>query len=134
MSGPSEQATDGVATVAYGDAGDLPGVRALARARARAYGLAADQVDGLTIAVSELVTNTLQHTRAGGRLRIWGDGSSLYCDVIDGGPQRRLGAVMPEPTAERGRGLAIVERLCDEVTSLTDGGFTIIRLRMVRRG
>lgn len=115
--------------IAYSEPAHLPVVRAFVHARARALGLAAEPSDLLTLAVSELVTNTLQHTTGGGEVRIWADEERLTCDVVDSGPMRTFGRVMPAADAERGRGLAIVERLCDEVTAIAAQGCTVVRLR-----
>lgn len=116
--------------MAYDEPAHLPTVRAFAQTHAVKFGLAPDQADRLVLAVSELVTNTLQHTDGGGEVRIGTDGESVTCDVIDSGPMRTFGRTMPAPHSEGGRGLAIVERLCDEVTAFADGaGSTIVRLR-----
>ncbi|PRX12621.1 ATP-binding protein [Actinoplanes italicus] len=114
--------------MAYHQPDDLPRVRAFAQRRAEDLGMTADQVMSLVIAVSELVTNTLQHTSGGGRVRIWAENGQVTCDVIDHGPMRALGRRMPTPDAERGRGLAIVERLCGRVDAIAGDEGTIVRL------
>ena len=108
-------------------------VRTFVRAQAAALRLAPDRVELLTLAVNELVTNTLQHTTGGGSVRIWADDGELWCDVVDGGPMRTFGRAMPPPDAERGRGLAIVERLCDGVTGIGENGRAVVRLRFTIR-
>ena len=95
--------------------GDLAPLRDFVRLHATTLGLSGDRADLLTLAVSELATNTLQHTTGGGRVRLWASDGRVLCDVIDGGPMRTLGRPMPAAEALRGRGLAIVERICDEV-------------------
>ncbi|GAA0389386.1 hypothetical protein GCM10009541_35590 [Micromonospora gifhornensis] len=112
---------------------DLPLVRAFVREQAHRLGLTADSTDALAIAVNELVTNTLQHTGGGGQVRIWCDDASVYCEVVDSGPMRTVPRAMPTPDAERGRGLAIVARLCDEVTAYAEPDCTIVRLRFAVR-
>jgi serine/threonine-protein kinase RsbW len=118
-----------VAVMAYSTADDLAPVRAFVRDHAERLGLAADRLTAVALATSELVTNTLQHTTEGGRVRIWGDDGSVFCDVVDSGPPRTFGRAMPPPDADRGRGLAIVERLCDDVISFAEAGCTVVRLR-----
>jgi anti-sigma regulatory factor (Ser/Thr protein kinase) len=86
-------------------------------------------VDLLALAVSELATNTLQHTSGGGRVRVWSDAGQLVCDVADGGPVVSFGE-MPPPDAVRGRGLAIVQRIADEVAAITSPDGTLVRIRM----
>jgi anti-sigma regulatory factor (Ser/Thr protein kinase) len=115
--------------IAYSDPAHLPLVRAFVRSRARALGLAPERAELLTLAVSELATNTLQHTSGPGQVRLWVDVGRLTCDVEDTGPARPLGRLMPPADAEGGRGLAIVERVCDEVTTMAGARGTLVRLR-----
>lgn len=112
----------------YDRPADLAEVRAFVRASAGDLGLPERRADLLTLAVSELATNTLQHTAGGGRVRLRVELGRLLCDVIDQGPMRRLGGTMPAPQEIRGRGLAIVERICDEVGIDADDGGTRVRL------
>ncbi|BBH70786.1 hypothetical protein ACTI_74710 [Actinoplanes sp. OR16] len=115
--------------MAYGRAEDLPLVRAFAREQALTAGLDAGSVEALAIAVSELVTNTLQHTSGGGRIRVWAENGSVFCEVADGGSVPGTPRAMPAPDAERGRGLAIVEMLCDDMTTVAGPGRGVVRLR-----
>ncbi|WP_229068866.1 ATP-binding protein [Actinoplanes sp. DH11] len=118
-----------VEVMAYSEPGQLPAVRAFTRQHAQDLGLGPDDVESLVIAVSELATNTLQHTSGGGRVRIWAEHGQVVCDVVDGGPLRSLGRQMPAADAVRGRGLAIVERLCDQVDAIAGPDGTAVRLR-----
>jgi anti-sigma regulatory factor (Ser/Thr protein kinase) len=118
--------------VSYHLPADLATVRALVRERAIGLGLSAVRADLLTVAVSELATNTLQHTDGGGRIELWADGDEVFCDVIDGGPARRFGRAMPAGDSPRGRGLAIVERICDQVGVTAGEDGTRVRLMMTR--
>jgi serine/threonine-protein kinase RsbW len=127
---PRPVSTTGPAEMSYAEPGDLARVRAFVRDRARLLGLADARTDLLTIAVSELTTNTLQHTGGGGRVRLWAEDGYLRCEVADGGAPRELGREMPAPAAYRGRGLAIVERVCDEVSTASSPDGTRVRLGM----
>ncbi|HWS34437.1 MAG TPA: ATP-binding protein [Actinoplanes sp.] len=122
-----EQITDGMS---YSVPDDLRRVRAFVTERARALGLPEDRVDVLTLAVSELTTNTLQHTSGGGHIRVWAESGQLVCDVVDQGADRPFGRSMPSAEAVRGRGLAIVERVCDAVHTATVPGGTLVRIRL----
>ena len=117
--------------MSYDRPADLAEVRAFVRARAGDLGLPERRADLLTLAVSELATNTLQHTAGGGRVRLRIESGRLLCDVIDQGPIRRLGRTMPAAQEVRGRGLAIVERVCDEVGIESEDGSTRVRLTFV---
>jgi anti-sigma regulatory factor (Ser/Thr protein kinase) len=114
--------------MSYDRAADLAGVRAFVRARAGDLGLPDRRAELLTLAVSELATNTLQHTAGGGRVRLRVETGRLLCDVIDQGSERLLGRPMPPAAEVRGRGMAIVERICDEVGIEPENGGTRVRL------
>ncbi|MEV6846847.1 ATP-binding protein [Actinoplanes sp. NPDC051411] len=114
--------------MSYDRPADLAGVRAFVRASAGDLGLPDFRAELLTLAVSELATNTLQHTAGGGRVRLRVEPGRLLCDVIDQGPIRRLGRAMPAAQEVRGRGLAIVERVCDEIGIESVNGSTRVRL------
>ena len=116
-------------SMAYAAVADLPIVRAFVTARAVSLGLPPARADLLQLAVSELATNTLLYTVGGGRVRVWVEAGQLMCEVVDRGPAPRFGRAMPPPDAERGRGLPIVERVCDEVSTATAADGTTIRLR-----
>ncbi|MFC4017736.1 ATP-binding protein [Micromonospora sp. GCM10011542] len=116
--------------MAYHVPDDLREVRAFVCARALALGLPPQRVELLALAVSELATNTLQHTTGGGRVRLRAEAAQLLCDVVDQGPSRSFGRAMPAADAVRGRGLAIVEQICDEVAVLNQPGETVVRIRL----
>lgn len=116
--------------IAYARPADLAAVRAFVRTAAVALGLPASRADLLTVAVSELATNTLQHTGEGGRVRVRSGRGQVCCEVIDGGAAQTFGREMPAADAPRGRGLAIVERICDEVAVATHPDGTGIRVCM----
>ncbi|MDY7084435.1 MAG: ATP-binding protein [Actinomycetota bacterium] len=116
--------------ISYTQPGDLAKVREFVRSHATGLGLPEERAELLTLAVSELATNTLQHTAGGGSVRLWSVNGRVLCDVIDSGPIRRLGHAMPAANAPRGRGLAIVERVCDEVGVETAGDNTRVRLAL----
>jgi anti-sigma regulatory factor (Ser/Thr protein kinase) len=126
VTGSVEPAAD---TMSYSQASDLSAVRAFVRAAASALGLSPGRVDMLLLAVSELATNTLQHTSGAGRVRVWADGGQVVCDVMDTGADRSFGP-MPEAEAERGRGLAIVKRIADAVSTVTRPEGMLVRVRM----
>jgi serine/threonine-protein kinase RsbW len=117
-------------TVVFHTAGDLAAVRAFVRARSLELGLPVHRADLLTLAVSELATNTLQHTSGGGRVGVRAESGRLVCELVDGGPVRMFNRAMPQSDSVRGRGLAIVNRVCDDVTAYTVPDGTLVRMRM----
>ncbi|MBB2948707.1 anti-sigma regulatory factor (Ser/Thr protein kinase) [Actinoplanes lutulentus] len=129
MSEATMSETDGDGDgMSYSVPDDLRAVRVFVTERALALGMPENRIDLLTLAVSELTTNTLQHTSGGGHIRIWAENGRLVCDVVDRGAERPFGRAMPAAEAVRGRGLAIVERVCDEVytTAVPEG--TLVRI------
>jgi anti-sigma regulatory factor (Ser/Thr protein kinase) len=115
--------------VAYAAAGDLAAVRSFVRRAASAAGLMPDRVELLVLAVSELATNTLEHTSSGGLARIWRNDGQIVCEVVDGGRHRPF-AAMPASDSRRGRGLAIVRSVVDDVATFDGPSGTVVRLRM----
>jgi len=119
------------AETVYRAPGDLAVVREFVRAESEGLGLSRVRADLLAVAVSELATNTLQHTEGGGLVRIWAEPGKVCCEVVDGGEPPGFGRAMPAADQPRGRGLAIVERICDEVGIHPDGDGTAVRLGML---
>lgn len=117
-------------TMSYTKADDLKAVRAFVSSRAVARGLPAHRVDLLALAVSELATNTLQHTAGGGRVGVWSETGRLICVVVDQGTMRSIDRTMPAADAVRGRGLAIVELVCDDVSIAATPEGTLVRIRL----
>lgn len=126
-----EPAPTGAESIPYHAADQLPSIRAFVRTHAITLGLSRERADLLALAVSELVTNALQHTTAGGHVLVWAANGRLTCDVTDSGQTRILGRPMPPADAYGGRGLPIVERVCDEVSIHTAASGTLTRLRLV---
>jgi len=122
--------TPGPRTFTYAHANDLSAVRAFVTAGATASGLAPERAEMLTLAVSELATNTLQHTDGGGRIQLWVDDGQLVCEVADAAPAHslRFANQMPAADAVGGRGLAIVKLVCDVVEVLSAANGTSVRL------
>jgi anti-sigma regulatory factor (Ser/Thr protein kinase) len=114
----------------------LADVRHFAAAEARAARLPAERVDDLTLAVSELMANTIEHGGGHGTLAIWLEGSYLVCQVSDAGhlTNPMAGRVpVPPHEATGGRGLVMVNQLVDLVRVHTGPGSTTTRL-YVNRG
>jgi anti-sigma regulatory factor (Ser/Thr protein kinase) len=111
---------------------DLHPVREFIVERARrAHFDRARQAD-LVLAVNELVTNTIRHGGGRGVLRTWQEGGTFLCDVLDEGR-------IDDPLAGRerapdlqggGRGLWLVNHLCDLVQIRSSHAGNVIRLHM----
>lgn len=119
------------AELAFGD-GDLGLVRAFVTASARRAGLHGDRLHDLVLAVNELVANTIRHAGGTGVLRTWNDGATLFCEVSDGGwiQDPLAGRSRPADLRIGGRGLWIVNHVCDLVQIRASEAGTVIRLHM----
>ncbi|MEH1017051.1 anti-sigma factor RsbA family regulatory protein [Micromonospora sp. CPCC 206060] len=118
------------------DATGLSAARALVAATAAEAGLPADRVDDLRIAVTELATNALTRAATPATLRVWVEPAALVCEVTGASvlTDRLAGRIPPSHRSDRGRGLVLVNHLCDLVDIHTDEGSTTIRLHLDRPG
>jgi anti-sigma regulatory factor (Ser/Thr protein kinase) len=114
---------------------DLAQLRALVSQQALAVHLRYDQAADLVLAVNEVATNSVRHAGGHGKLRVWRKGDELICEVRDDGhiADPLAGRLRPDPAAPAGRGLWMVNQLCDLVEMRTNGGGTTVRLHAARR-
>ncbi|MGH3833491.1 MAG: anti-sigma factor RsbA family regulatory protein [Pseudonocardiaceae bacterium] len=123
----------------FNSAADLPGIRAFVERLALRAGLPADRVADLCLAVSEVATNTLVHTHGAGVLSLWQDSRTdcLVCEISDSGQlsDRLVGRIPPPPSQAHGRGLILVNELCDlvEIPTGRIGIGTTVRIHMALR-
>lgn len=111
---------------------DLALVRAFAGELAREAGLEEPRLADLVLAVNELAANSMRHAGGRGRLRVWREEGKLLCEVADEGH-------IADPLAGRqrqphghggGRGLWMVNHLCDLVELRSSRAGTVVRLHM----
>ena len=108
----------------------LCAARQLVTRQAEDAGLTRDRVLDLTLAISEVVTNSLQHGGGRGSLRIWREADALICEIADSGhmDDPLVGRTMPTLTQERRRGLWLVNQLCDLVQVRSNPRGTMVRI------
>lgn len=111
---------------------DLRPVRAMVSAAARRAGLRVSRVTDLTLAVSELAANTLLHTGQGGIAYAWQTAREMICQVSDVGFIADPLAGLSRQPAEQpgGKGLWLVNQVCDLVEMRTTETGTVVRLHM----
>lgn len=111
---------------------DLRPVRAMVTEVCARAGLSVMRATDMTLAVSELAANTLQHTRAGGVAQAWQSDGELVCQVADSGfiSDPLAGLLPPRPDQPGGQGLWLVNEVCDLVEVRTGAAGTVIRLHM----
>jgi anti-sigma regulatory factor (Ser/Thr protein kinase) len=95
-------------------------------------GLPADRVSDLLIAISEIGGNSVIHGGDGATLLRWADDGWLVCEIRDHGhiTDPLAGRLPPPGMTESGRGLLMVNYLCDLVQVKTGPTGTAIRLWM----
>lgn len=123
---PASAAVFSAATTA-----DLAPARAFVRSQAARAGLGAEATDELTIAVSEVLTNALDHGKPPRFLYAYREGPMLVCQVHDSGdsPWHPLASYLPPGDgAAQGRGLWVARQLCDSLEIATDATGTHVRL------
>ncbi|MEW9533519.1 anti-sigma factor RsbA family regulatory protein [Microbispora sp. NPDC049125] len=127
---PLPRPPSGAATCCFDGVRALPSVRDFAGARAAEAGLAPLRVSELAIAVNELATNTVEHTRGPGRLTVWTEHDVFVCQIDDTGRIRDplAGLVPPPDTATHGRGLVVVHELADLVRLHRHASGTSVRV------
>jgi len=101
---------------------------------ARSRGLTADQEDSLRLGLGEAIGNAVVHATQSGEFNItaYTDSSGLVIELDSPGSFHPMEpAVMPGPSAERGRGRALMAALLDSVEYLPSENRTVVRMRKV---
>ncbi len=104
---------------------DVPATRRTVAQYARRCGLVEEQVEILELAASELATNSIRHGGGGGTLAMWLEPGAVVVEFTDAGrlADPLLGRLFPPLDSVGGRGLYLVQQLCDlvQVRSSLDG-------------
>jgi anti-sigma regulatory factor (Ser/Thr protein kinase) len=114
---------------------ELGVLRGYVKAALARTSLDAERASDLLTAVNELATNSICHGGGQGTLRLWCDDRTLLIEVRDrghmGAAATRLRDERPRPDAMTGRGLWLVDQLCDtmQISSSPQDGSTV-RLHM----
>jgi anti-sigma regulatory factor (Ser/Thr protein kinase) len=110
---------------------DLGSVRSFVASRAEQAGLAPSRIIDLVLAVGELAANTLRYTDSNGTVQIWHTDEDLICQVTDRGQiTDPLARHRPRSESLGGKGLWLVNQLCDLVQARTSKAGTVARLHM----
>jgi anti-sigma regulatory factor (Ser/Thr protein kinase) len=114
------------------DADNLPEVRALVLRQAAVAGLDTARSADAMLAVNEAASNSLRHGGGRGSLQVWRTGEALVCEVRDDGQitEPLVGRERPDPSARGGRGLWMMNQLCDLVQVRTFLPGTTVRLHV----
>lgn len=111
------------------DGETLSDARHIAVAHARRLGLGEGRLGDFTLAVGELISNSVVHGGGSGIVRVWAEGGSVVCEVSDTGQLVDPLAGRRPPSRDRpnGRGLIMVNYLADLVRLHTGEDGTTIR-------
>jgi anti-sigma regulatory factor (Ser/Thr protein kinase) len=109
---------------------DVAEVRRRVTRHAREAGLNADRTTDLTLAATEVATNSVRHGGGRGVLRLWRQGDAVVCEFTDRGhiTDPLAGRRTPSLSAEGGRGLWLANQLCDLVQIRSGPSGTAVRL------
>lgn len=92
-----------------------------------------DAVQELLIVTTELCTNAVRYAGAGPvTLRAWDEGESVVVEIEAKDRPHEASTVvrnLDDPRAERGRGMLIVQTLCDDVSVVVRGRNRFVRCR-----
>ena len=110
----------------------LAPMRTWLSAWATAAPLSADRVKQLVFAVNELASNSVCYGGGRGTLRAWREDGTAMCEVTDAGhiEQPLAGRIDPAPAQPAGRGLWLVNQLCDLVQIRSSAAGTSVRVHM----
>jgi anti-sigma regulatory factor (Ser/Thr protein kinase) len=113
-------------------AGPLEALRRLVGRAAAAAGLDPSRAADFVLAVHELATNTVRHGGGRGTLRLWREPDALVAEVSDAGrlDQPLAGRERPLAGQPGGRGLWLVNQLCDLAQIRCFQAGTVVRLHM----
>ncbi|WP_433383536.1 anti-sigma factor RsbA family regulatory protein [Actinoplanes sp. CA-142083] len=131
VNAPLAPPPDEAESVGYEGLPDLSAVRSFVRRRAASV-LDADRTQGMVLAMHELATNTIKHAGGPGRITVWNEPGRIVCQVEDRGhiTDPLAGRRLPPPLSPCGRGLLLVNQLCDLVRMHTSPSGTTIRVQM----
>jgi anti-sigma regulatory factor (Ser/Thr protein kinase) len=117
-------------------AAQLKALRASVRAHAAEVGMTKLRREDFVISVNELATNSVCYGGGKGQLWLWREGQTLVCEVRSAGHIDRplLGREAPSINQAGGRGLWIVNQLCDLVQVRNHRGESVVRVRMSAAG
>ena len=97
--------------------------------------LGAVEMSDLLLAVTEVASNSVVHGGGSGTMRLWHTPKGVVCETRDRGWIREplVGRSRPGFEHENGRGLWMVNQVCDLVQLRSSPAGTVIRLHMERR-
>jgi anti-sigma regulatory factor (Ser/Thr protein kinase) len=126
---PLPRSAAGVLSGTFG-ARDVPATRRTVAQYARSCGLTQDQVQVLELAASELATNSVRHGGGAGTVAMWREPGAVIVEFSDAGhlADPLTGRLTPPAEQEGGRGVYLVNQLCDLVQVRSSSLGTTVRV------
>jgi anti-sigma regulatory factor (Ser/Thr protein kinase) len=117
---------------AFGPA-DVMAVRREVREWAAAQGVGASRAADLALAVHEAAVNSIRHGGGRGVLRSWREDGAAVCEIADAGELRDplAGRSLPVSESPSGRGLWLINHLCDLVQIRATASGAVVRMRQL---
>jgi anti-sigma regulatory factor (Ser/Thr protein kinase) len=111
-------------------AGDVPAVRRTVRHWAASLGLPTDRVESLELAAAELATNSIRYGGGAGAVAMWAEDGDAVLEFTDAGTvdEPLTGRLLPSTEDVGGRGLYLVNQLCDLVQLRSSPAGTAVRV------
>jgi anti-sigma regulatory factor (Ser/Thr protein kinase) len=93
-------------------------------------GLDEERTGELVLAAHEIATNSVLHGGGSGLARFWTEYRTIICEFADAGHMQRalVGREFPRKDQPHGRGLWMVNQLCDLAQIRSNSGRTVVRL------
>jgi anti-sigma regulatory factor (Ser/Thr protein kinase) len=116
------------------DTRGLAALRVLVRQLGTDAGFCETRIEDLVLAANEIATNSVRHGGGRGVLRVWTSGHTVVCDIRDAGQidEPLVGRRRPLPDQIGGRGMWLVNQLCELVQVRSSAAGTIVRLHIER--
>jgi len=97
-----------------------------------AAGFGPDRTDDFALAVNEAMTNSVRHAGGSGEIAFWIERGTFLCEVRDRGhiDDPLIGTIPPPPEQLDGRGLWIMNHLCDLVQIRPTADGQVVRLHL----
>jgi anti-sigma regulatory factor (Ser/Thr protein kinase) len=126
---PLPAPSDGVLRGTFG-ARDVPALRRTVTQFARSCGLPPEKVEALELAAAELAVNSVRHGGGAGTLAMWLEPGAALVEIADTGHvvDPLVGRRRPTLEQEGGRGVYLVNQLCDLVHLRSSPEGTTVRL------
>lgn len=127
-----EPPLDAVVVPLDGMTDKLPTLRRVVARHGSEWGLDGVRVEDLVLAVDEIAINAVRHGGSDPTLTMWREGDRVVCEARDRGLMNdaMVGRVHPGHASTGGRGLWIVNQLCDLVQIRSSPEGTVVRIHI----